>query len=226
MNSSKIRFNIVSLCSAFLLCVSAGCTSVSLKMEPTYTYVQTQKMPVKLNLTNIKWSSSATLPTWINSQRLTQLMSNIESRDSSLFSSDEKALPISFKVNETKKSDTNVGFVFLSLLSAFVLPMPVADVRDCNITLSIGEDENYTTQSWVSIRERTFVSLVPFLAFLMPPQSGYFCHGFVDIGDNAIYTPEMQNVFLNMIYKLDQDKLRKIYDDKFGEDVQLIGGEE
>ncbi len=226
MSNGKISFSLFSLCSACLLCISSGCTSASLKMEPTYTYVQPQKMPVMLNLTNIRWSSSATLPTWINSQRLTQLISNIESRDSSLFSSDEKALPIKFQIDETRISDTNAGLIFLGLLSGFVLPTPTANILDCNITLSVGEDENYKTQSHIKIRERTFFSLVPFFAFLMPGQSNYFCHGFVDIGDNAIYTHEMQNVFLNMIYKLDQDKLRKIYDDKFGEDVQLIGGEE
>ena len=68
--------------------------------------------------------------------------------------------------------------------------------------------------------------MIPFYALFMPAQSDSFCHKQISITKEAIATKELQNIFLNMIYNLDKEKLYRMYDDKFGEAVEMLGAEE
>lgn len=206
----------------FILFLNVGCTSASLKMEPRAENVYKQELPVKFRFENISWNTESGLPNWFSKEYLSRLINNIKARSPELFSDDPKALPLTFYFEHSQKNTTNGGLAFLSAITFFLFPGIVILENDFNIKVRIGEPFCYEEKHNVKIRERSYLSLIPFFAFLLPSQSDNFCDEFVSIKEGAVDSGELQNVFLNMIYRLNADKLRQIYDDKYGEEVQLL----
>ena len=207
----------------FFAIICTGCTSASLRLEDSKASIlNRQKLPVKFKFSTTKWNTTSGLPAWFSQHRVSTFMDNIKRRAPDLFSDDSKAIPMTVFFNHTRKNTTNSGLAVLSCFTLFVFPAFISQEDQFEFTVKIGEKEEYVETFPLKIYERSYLSIIPFFAFLLPPQSGYFCHGFVDIGDNAVNHPDLQNAFLNMIYRLDKDKLRKIYDEKNEEPVELL----
>ena len=205
-----------------------GCTSVSLKMSPeTAPQLAKQEVPVKFNFDTITWKTYSTvLPPWFAGTNLQTFITKIKLRAPELFSNDAKALPLTFHIEHTRKSNSG-GLIFLSFLTGFtIIPAIIDNDHAFTVEVRIGNPVQHTERYSFTISQREFFSMIPFYALFMPAQDDHFCHELISISGEAINSYALQNVFLNMIYKLDKDKLRRLYDDKFGEEVQLLGAEE
>ena len=215
--------------AVFLILCCSGCTSASLKMTTPATPPQLAKreLPVKFKFSTISWKTySSILPIWFNNDQLGTFITLVKQRSPELFSDSEKALPLTFHVEHTSKN-TSRGLVFLSFLTGFTIIPAIID-KDHNFTVEvrIGEPVLYTDRYSFTITHREIFSRIPFYALFMPAQSKSFCHEVISITNEAIATKELQNIFLNMIYNLDKEKLYRMYDDKFGEAVEMLGAEE
>lgn len=221
----KIIFKILPV--LLLVFVCTGCSSTSLKLEPSAKHIQTQAMPVKFKFDTISWSDSSSLPSWFSKDKISQFINLMKARSPELFSDDPQALPLTFHFTYKNKPNNN-GLILLSLCTFFtIIPavMPSDHQFDLKIEVGYSDDQKYEEQNSFVIKERTYISLIPFFALILPAQSGKMCDA-IGIVDEAINAPELQNTFLNMIYRLDKDKLRRIYDRKYGEKIELIGAEE
>ena len=157
----------------------------------------------------------------LDEEKANIFVDNLKRRSPELFSDRSDALPMTIHFNHTTTSTTNSGLALLSVFTLFIFPGILSHEHNFDVKIKIGEREQYVKDYSFKIRERTYLSIIPFFAFLLPPQSGYFCHSFVAITDEAVETQQLQNAFLNMIYRLDKDKLRRFSDDKKGT-VELL----
>ena len=221
------RTLLVSVLPVLMATVSflTGCTSASLKMDPPASEPVRKELPVKFNFSTITWTTTSGLPNWFDKPKISMFITKVKQRAPELFSNGSQTVPLTFFIEHSKVNITNQFMNFLSVITLFILPTPLTEENTFIISVRAGDKGEYSRKCTVKIVDRTFLSLIPFLAFLLPPQSGYFCHGFVNIGNNALDRAELQNVFLNLIYSLDNDRLRKLHDDKFGEKIELLGPE-
>ena len=216
----KIIFLMFLMFSLAVMCT--GCTSESIKLESDATILNKQEIPVKFKFSTISWNTTGGLPSWFIKQRVSVFIDNLKARAPELFSDDPKAIPMTFSFDHTAINRTNAGLSLLSLLTCMtIIPGVVSYEHQFNVKIKIGERDQYVETQSFKAYDRNYVSLIPFFALLMPSQSGSFCQGIM-IGEKAIKAPQLQNIFLNMIYRLDKDRLRKLFDDKHGEKIELL----
>lgn len=207
---SIIRSGAVLVMSVIALLMCGGCMSGSLKVTAQPLWKGKSELPVKFKFSEISWNSS-NLPLWFNKARITKFISLIKDRDPDLFSNDKNAVPLTFYFNHKRVIDnSNGGYNFLAFLTAFtILPIKNDYINTFKVSVQVGPNKEYVETFNISMNEREHLSFIPFYAFFLPPQDNSVCRYFVQFGDEAINSVDLQELFLNMIYSLDKNKLRR-----------------
>lgn len=210
-----MRLRILQLCAVFLLAViCTGCTSVSLTLDPRLNAIEHKEVPVKFFFRSISWElpPGSELPDWFAAPQIAKLTSNIKDRAPGLFVTDPDdadAVPLTFHFRHVRTDRSNMESRLLPTISFSLIPFEFDSEDHFLLTLKVGIEEKYTMTTTFRINEKRYFSILPLLLGLMPDLLGSFCQ-FKSDKNTAVDTPELQNLFLRMIYQLDAEKLKQL----------------
>lgn len=195
-----------------IMITGSGCTMSSIRVESQPVYAGQPTMPVKFKFSTVSWESNQ-LPPWFSKPHISQFITLLKQRAPSLFSEDDNAIPLTIKFDHKRIMNNNNFYNFLSLCTGFTI-IPIENIYKDFFTcyIQVGARKEYVEKFQLELTERQLVSFLPLYVLFIPDPPGSFCRTVVHDSNIPINATGLQDVFLNMIYSLDKNKLQILAD--------------
>lgn len=217
----KITFITIVL-SMMVLLFGSGCLSGSVKITSQPYWNVRSDMPVKFKFSEVSWNSND-LPIWFNKEKISRFITMVKKRAPELFSDSDDAIPLTFHFNHSFVTESNGGYNFLAFLTLFtVLPGINKYAHKFDFSVKVGPQGEYVEKKHIVLNYEEVVSLIPLYALFIPPQDGSFCTFAVQIQDQVIRSFKMQDLFIDMIYSLDKEMLKRKFSASGSGDMEKV----